>query len=35
MENLRSEDEKIIKDIRNRFRLRQKLNDTATKNIKI
>ena len=31
MENSRPEEKKIIKDIRNRFRLKQELNYTAVK----
>ena len=34
MKNLRSEEEKIIKNIRNLFRLEKKLNDTAIKHIR-
>ena len=34
MENLRSEEEKITKDIRNLFKLKEELNDTATKDIR-
>ena len=34
MENPRSEEEKIIKDIRNFFRLDKELNDTAINDIK-
>ena len=34
MKNLRSEEEKIIKNIRNLFRLEKKLNDTAIKDIR-
>ena len=34
MENLRSEEEKIIKDIRNLFRLWKEQNDSALKNIR-
>ena len=34
MENPRFEEEKIIKDIRNFFRLDKELNDTAIKDIK-
>ena len=34
MENPRSEEEKIIKDIRNFFRLDKELSDTAIKDIK-
>ena len=34
MENLRPGEEKIIKDIRNLFRLKKELNDTALKNIR-
>ena len=34
MENPRSEEEKIMEDIRNHFRLKKKLNDTATKDIR-
>ena len=34
MENPRSEEERIIKSIRNIFRLKKELNDTAIKNIK-
>ena len=34
MENLRSEEEKIIKDIRSLFRLKKELNDTAIKDIR-
>ena len=34
MENTRSEEEKIIKDIRNVFRLKKELNDIAIKDIR-
>ena len=34
MENPRSEEEKIIKDIRNLFRLKKELNYAAVKDIK-
>ena len=34
MENPRSEEEKIIKDIRNFFKLKKEQNDTAIKNIR-
>ena len=34
MENPRPEEEKIIKDIRNIFRLKKELNDTAIKSIR-
>ena len=34
MKNPRSEEEKIIKDIRNLFRLKIKLNETAIKDIR-
>ena len=34
MEDLRSEEQKTIKDIRNLFRLKKELNDTAIKHIK-
>ena len=34
MENLRSEEESIIKDIRNLFKLRKELNYTAIKNVR-
>ena len=34
MENPRSEEEKIIKDIRNLFRLKKELNDTAIKGLR-
>ena len=34
MEYLRSEEEKIIKNIRNLFRLKKELNDTAIKDIR-
>ena len=34
MEDLRSEEQKTIKDIRNLFRLKKELNDTAVKDIK-
>ena len=34
MENLRSEEEKIIKDRRNLFRLKKEQNDTAIKDIR-
>ena len=34
MENQRSEEEKIIKDIRNLFILKKELNDTEIKNIR-
>ena len=34
MENPRSEEEKIIKDIRNLFRLKKEQNDTAIKDIR-
>ena len=34
MENPRSEEEKIIKDIRNLFRLKQEQNDVAIKDIR-
>ena len=34
MENPRSEDQKIMKDIRNLFRLRKEQNDTAIKDIR-
>ena len=34
MENPRSEEEKVIKDIRNLFRLKQEQNDTVMKDIR-
>ena len=34
MGNLRPEEEKLIKDIRNHFRLKKELNDTAIKYIR-
>ena len=34
MENPRSEEDKIIKDIRNRYRLKKEQNDTAIKDIR-
>ena len=34
MENPRSEEEKVIKDIRNLFRLKQEQNDTVVKDIR-
>ena len=34
MENLRPEEENILKDIRNPFRLKKELNYTATKDIR-
>ena len=34
MENPRSEEEKVIKDISNLFRLKQEQNDTAMKDIR-
>ena len=33
MKNPRSEEEKVIKDIRNFFRLKKELNDTAIKDV--
>ena len=35
MENPRSEEEKIIKDIRNLFRLKKEQNDTAIKDLNL
>ena len=35
MENLSPEEENLIKDIRNLFRLKKELNNTAIKDIKI